>query len=809
MSTTVDVPPTSDARLVSLDDPAARDATFAGVKAATLAELRLAGHRVPEGAVVLPSIEPNVAAQLIAATFAGGRVAVRSSAVAEDGATDSYAGQYRTLLNVSAEDPATIAEAIRSVRTSAADPARRGYGGASAPGMPVLVMAMVAADAAGVAFTANPLTGDDEVSVEAILGLGDALVAGDATPERWTARTGRAPLRADDSAAQVLTASQAQQIVDLALRVAHDRGAPQDIEWAWADGRVHLLQARPITALPIAPAVDVPPRETWLRADENFSQPLKPLEASIWFPRLEASARIVFAEAGAPIETMRHRLIGGWTYTRVVPPMDSGDDGAAQPPAFVFGLALRFVPALRRRMKTAARVWRANPSARLIHEWEATGRATMRARTRQLRDADRKGMDDAQLADHLVDIREHLQAASDVHFRLPVLATFLSMGRLGVLVERELGWSTERAFDLVQGFAELSTQAGRDLDRLASAITGDPRGSGLLTGDPVALASDDGPAGTALRQFLDVHGHQIVGFDLAHPTWAEDPRPLLQLVRARMSRGPHEARDPVAAAEAAADEARASLAARPRVLADFEDALASARRGRPYGDDTEIDVLAVMGVVRYWALEAGERLAQRGLLRRPDDVFYFTDDELVALLRGEQPLVDVARRRAEVRWAEAHPGAARYGPEPQPFPSLRWAPAGARPFLEAMVWSMERVAAPLVEQPAGIGLGGIAASPGTATGAARIIRGPAEFDRIEPGDVLVCRSTIAAWSVVFPVVSAIVTEVGGPLSHPAILAREFGIPAVLAVPGATERLRDGQLITVDGSRGLVHLEEEG
>jgi pyruvate,water dikinase len=792
--------------LLNLDDITPGHELVAGAKAAALAALRIAGEPVPEGAVIPASVPVDQAAAAVGARFGGKAVAVRSSSTAEDTTRASYAGQYLTVLNVDADQVATVAEAIRSVRASAIGPGATGYADRPPSPMPVLVMPMVDAEAAGVAFTANPLTGDPEVVVEAVPGLADVLVSGSATPERWVARDGDQPSLDHVGTIEVLTPQQVNEVIQLARRVAERQRVPQDVEWAWADGRVHLLQARPITALPVPAPIDVPPQETWIRADGPFSQPLKPLEASIWFPRLEESGRKVFAEAGAPIETMRHRLIGGWTYTRVVPPMDQGNDGAAAPPALLFGLALHLVPALRRRLKTATRVWRSDLGERLIGEWESGGRDAMRTRTRTLRDTDRATMSDAQLAAHLVALRDHLQTASDVHLRLPVIATFLSMGRLGVLVERLLGWDPDRAFDLVQGFAEASTTAGQDFDQLAAAIADDRTAHQLLADDPLALVGHPGPGGQALRNFLDAHGHQIVGFDLAHPTWAEDPRLLLGMVRARLQVGGGDRRDPREAAEAAAAEARSDLRGRARDLTEFEDALVAARRGRPFGDDTEIDVLQVMGVVRYVALEAGERLMRRGAIQRPDDVFYLTDEELERGLADGRVEVDIERRRAEVRWAEAHPGPQRYGPEPQPFPSLRFAPARARPFLEAMVWAMDRLAAPPVEQSGGGGeLRGLAASPGVVTATARLIAGPAEFDRLQAGDVMVCRSTIAAWSVVFPLVSAVVTEVGGPLSHPAILAREFGIPAVVGVPDAMERIRDGWTVTVDGASGFVRL----
>lgn len=796
--------PVTPPTLASLDDEVARTVAHAGRKAATLAALRAAGEPVPEGLVVAADVAADSAAAAIAIRYRSRRLAIRSSAAAEDRSDASFAGQYLTLLDVDADDAAAVASAIDRVRASAHAPAVLAYDDGPATGISVLVMPMVAAEAAGVAFTSNPVTGAEEVVVEAVPGTGDALVSGHATPQRWVI-SGHVIAEERRGDAPAIDAAQATAVGALAIRVAERLGQPQDVEWAWADGQVHLLQARPITALPVPAPIEVGPKEIWVAATETFPHPLKPLEASVWFPRLERSAQTVFEEAGAPIETIRHRLIGGWTYTRIVPPMDAGDDGGAPPPAWVFGVALRLIPSLRRRMRSAAQVWRSNPGERLIDAWEGGGRDAMRARTRDLRAADRSALDDAALAGHLEEVLEHLQSASDIHMRLPILATFLSMGRLGVLVERQLGWPAERAFDLVQGYSDASTAPGRDLDRLCAAIQADPEALRLLAHAPEGLAAHRGPGGEALREFIDRHGHQIVGFDLAHPTWAEDPRPLLALVGARLRRPSSEPRDPAAGAAAAAHEARRVLAERSMDGRTFEEALAGARRARPYGDDTEVDVLEAMGVVRHVALEAGRRLVARGLLDRVDDVFYLTDAELLAALRGGSPVVDISRRRAQVRWAEGNPGPDRYGPEPPPPPDLRFAPKAVRPYLEAVMWAMDRLAGTTVPAPADGDLAGMPASPGQATGPARVIAGPSEFDRIEPGDILVCRSTIAAWSVVFPLASGIVTEVGGPLSHPAILAREFAIPAVVGVPGALTRIRDGQMLTVDGGRGLVWL----
>lgn len=793
------------AQLVAFGDPAAEDPSVVGTKAATLAALRGKGEQVPDGVVVLPDLEAATAARATIERLGTTPMAVRSSSLAEDLVSESYAGQYRTVLDV--EGVEAIAAAITDVRASAGDAVGRGYGTSNVSAMPVLVMPMVPADAAGVAFGANPVTGDLEVIVEAVPGLGEALVSGSANPQRFTCRDGQPPVEQPSDSERAITAAQAAEVAVLTRRLGELLGGPQDVEWVIADGIVHLLQSRPVTALPVAPELDLPgPRETWMRADENYSHPVRPLEFSTWAPRLERSFTQTFAEIGAPVETLRYRSIGGWMYARFVPPMDQGKDDQAAPPAWLFGLLMRVVPPFRSRLKRAADVWSSDLIKDAAESWEVGGRDEMRARTRELRDIDRAALTDASLVTHFEEVLDHLQAASDVHTRLPVLATFLPTGHLGVLSERLLGWTPTQTLRLLQGHSTV-THAADALDDVVTAISADGDAGQLLADDPSALLTSPGPGGRALREYLDRYGHRIVGMDLAHPTWAEEPGPVLAMIRARMSRRPSERSDVFAVSREAELQARDALADSPEDLALFDDALAAARRGISYGDDTEADVLEALGLVRYVAAEARRRLSGRGELGRPDDVWFLIESELLAALAGGEVTADVSRRRGEYLWARSHPGPARYGPEPPAFPSMRYAPKAVRPFLEAMVWATDRMTstAPAEGSSDGV-LIGTGASPGRATGIVRVIHDPSQFGSIQPDDVLVCRCTIAAWSVVFPLVSAIVTEVGGPLSHPGILAREFEIPAVLGIPNVTTRLRDGQVVTVDGTTGRVEVE---
>jgi pyruvate,water dikinase len=164
----------------------------------------------------------------------------------------------------------------------------------------------------------------------------------------------------------------------------------------------------------------------------------------------------------------------------------------------------------------------------------------------------------------------------------------------------------------------------------------------------------------------------------------------------------------------------------------------------------------------------------------------------------------VVRRKGERAWALAHPGPASYGADPGPPPPLRGLPAEARLLNEAFLWAVDRIFAPGADATAADRtLTGIPASEGRYTGPVRVIRSEAEFDRLRAGDVLVCPVTSPVWSVLFPAVGALVTDHGGTLSHPAIIAREYRVPAVVATGVGTARLRDGQVVTVDGTAGTV------
>ncbi len=786
-------------RVVALAD--ARDAARCGEKAAALCALRALGHRVPDGFVVPVGIDlaPKELASALSALGAG-PYAVRSSGVAEDLADASFAGQYETVLGV--VGPAEVATAIARVRASAEAKHARAYrGNASPSALAVLVQRLVQADVAGVAFSANPTTGDDEVVIEAVRGLGDRLVAGDVDGERWIVRGDTA---APALAADVLDAERALALAKLVRRIAKERGAPQDVEWAVLRDEIHVLQARPITALPIAPAIEIPPGR-WQKDTGHFHGPITPIGASFMLPAYERALAEVFAEFGMPMDTIRQRSFGGEVYTQEVE-LGGGTSTGAAPPWWVLGIAARLIPSLRRRLAAAETgIEKLTEYPRL---WETQWRDECWQRIDAARSKDLELLSDDVLVRELDRLADDLMALHlRIHFQL-TMPTVMAIYDLAHCCEELLRWDVPKTMELLTGLSTATTQPTREMCEIAAAAGPACVAAGL---DAVRASA----AGTKLAAWLERWGLRTIDVDPGTPRIAERDALVLELLR--------NARDdqPTLAArrEATLAEARKTLvgAARER----FERTLRYAEQIYPQREDnTPLTEGLPAGLVRRVLLEIGRRLVERGVLRDRDDVAYLERAELVPALSfraqealdgsftGETPAARVRRRRAERAWVFAHPGPMIHGPAPVPPPDIRGLPKAARRLMGAALWAMEHELAPptAIESDDG-SIRGIAAAPGRYTGKVRVVACEADLDRLQPGEVLVCRTTHSSWSVVFARAGALVADGGGLLAHPAIIAREHGIPAVLGTLHATTTLRTGQTVTVDGATGRVQLHQ--
>jgi pyruvate,water dikinase len=265
--------------------------------------------------------------------------------------------------------------------------------------------------------------------------------------------------------------------------------------------------------------------------------------------------------------------------------------------------------------------------------------------------------------------------------------------------------------------------------------------------------------------------------------------------------------------DAALDRARQRLLSRPQADRDrFEYLLERAERYYPTREDNEFyTVSAPLALLRYALLEVGRRLESAGLVDARDDVFFLEVAEARKVLQGRSDCREmVARAKDQRAWALANPGPATYGEDIAGPPPLHVFPADAALNIRMVLWATEKIMAPEAEHPKkgqadgeGTALQGVGAAPGSYTGPVRVIMDETEFDKIQPGDVLVCPITSPVWSIIFPSVGALVTDTGGILSHPAIISREYGIPAVVATRKGTSLLKDGEVVTVDGGAGTV------
>ncbi|HZD02612.1 MAG TPA: PEP/pyruvate-binding domain-containing protein [Actinomycetes bacterium] len=817
--------PTVAARAVfGIDDQRATDAGLAGHKAANLARLTALGFPVPPGVVLSTDAVDRIRAlgtvpedlrdrlALTLGDLGRGPVAVRSSGAAEDLPGASFAGQYESVLGVEGLD--AVAEAVVRCATSASSQrvaayaaGRVGDADPAGPRMAVLIQAMVQAEAAGVAFTADPVTGDrGEVLVSAVRGLGERLVGGATTPDEWRVRDGQARRVAGPEGA--IDAQDTARIGTLAAAVEAAFGAPQDVEWAIANGQLFLIQARPITALPRPPDIVPPAEGFWEKDQEHYPMPLTPFGASVYLPAVEHGLAAMLDTWGLPMERVLQRSVGGEIYTRAVP---LGGKDRKLPPWWVVWVAMRVAPPLRRRARRIGRALRERLPERLIDGWPGS-REQFRRDAAALRAVDLRAVTDEQLLEHLDRVLELLRRGEAAHFTL-VPPYGLAVYELGKACEELLGWTPAETLALLAGTSETSSEPGRALRDLAASVVSSPAAVRALEGAGDDLVDRLHAAAPQLailvEAYLEGYGHRTFSYDPGDPTLTERPALVAALLRARIAEGETQV-DPAAEARAAARaRARRGLGSRPeQQRARFERALATAERAYGVREDNVLWTDNVpSGLLRYVAIEVGRRLVDRGLLARPDDAVFLEDAELrAALLGGSADLRTlVSRRRAERAWVAAHPGPGSYGRPSAPPSDLRGLPAGLRQLSAAMLWQLDLRTRPERLDGDGSVIVGLAGSPGRHTGTVRVIRDESEFGRLGPGEVLVCPITSPAWSVLFTQAGALVTDGGGLLAHAALIAREYGIPAVLATGDATRRLRDGDAVTVDGTAGVVRL----
>jgi pyruvate,water dikinase len=797
------------AEAARLDLDPARARALLGSKAANLARLLGAGFPVPAGVVVTPAAladwdQACTRLRTAAAELGGGadrtqgrarRFAVRSSAAAEDLAGASFAGQYETVLDVGldqlpeavqqvfasaaaarvaayrqsrqAHPQAAVGKASQAAAATAADEtaALDASESASGSGMAVLVQVMVAADAAGVGFTANPLTGDrGEVVITAVRGLGERLVAGEAVGDQWVVRGGpdgeAGEATCQDGGEAAITATQALAIAALARRVeAHfaesQARAPQDIEWAIASGQLHLLQARPMTSVPeLKPVAWTPPHRGWwlrnFRLGEWLPDAVTPMFADWLVPRIEAGlAAATQREVGVPFRP-DSAIVNGWYYTTV--------RGSTPLPVAILELlghprALRWARAFL--IDVSSRPERAAPA---LQEATAAWRDELLPRYRSVVEAGERLVAQASPEELIRLVDEVGELVGEVLWSLSSLggSAWKIEGVLARFHQRHLAGRVDASHQvLLAGL--LGTEPGTDLGAELAAY---------------ATPSADWYWPTAGEA-------ETAGAD---PQAAERHRRL------------------AARRQAAEQACRAALelAGDPALLRRWRRLLELAQRYAVVREQQARLFTLGWPLLRGCALRLGQRLVERAAISEPADVFFLTRRELEAGLRdhagGQAHDLGMTVQARRAAWQRQ-----RRLPAPLELGSPPWL---ARRQLHR---TLDAARAGAGRQPpqAAAAIAGHAASPGRASGRVRVVVDPTDFARFQPGEVLVARATTPAWTPLFARAAAVVTDGGSLAAHASLVAREYGIPAVVATGDATHRLHTGQLVTVDGNTGVV------
>jgi pyruvate,water dikinase len=678
--------------------------------------------------------------ELARAVGGGRRLAVRSSATVEDLAGSSFAGQYRTLLDVDSTDGDEVLRAVRLVFASLWHPAPVAYRAAlgvddADAAMAALIMQMVPVQTAGVVFTRAPGSTLDLARVEVVEGLGEQLVSGAVTPGVYMIdRSHPEPIRSDIDGA-----------VRLSLETEQRFGCPQDVEWAWDGSTTWLVQARPITALDVedGDGFDSDPTDhelTTAGIGEMVPGVLPPLIAQINLHLLEEAFRRLLDDLGTPPDAFPSAPVVHRVRGRAALDFDVLRDMAVRlPGGSADELEFQYFGSRRQGRRTAPpnpdRGWRGRVRA-AMHDIRV-----LRARRWAAQSAEivMRATEELDLGAPLTEI--DTPALLRLRSRVIDLATRGMAAELGVAA---VAASSFRKLELM-----LEPHLGPD--RATAAAERVTSGHGIV---PVRHAG--GSASVFAGPTFDELG--LVPADFAAPPSADLEDRFGELA-GRLGGLRSWSSNP------------AMRYIRGRGLAQLVDDTVSQLRRR---EAAKSSILALGGLVRSIHLELGRRLVAHGTLGDALDVDLLRDTELRDVLEGVRPPTTLGARR---RWVDRY---VSEGPLPARFTG--------RP---------ERVAANL---PEGDQLEGWATSAGRVDGIARVISSPSEG--LEPGSILVAEATDASWSPLFVNAAGIVLERGGPLSHAAILARELGIPAVLNVKGAT-RLLDGASVTVDGDAGVV------
>lgn len=789
--------------------------------------------RKPQRAVPEPTEMPESVKEAVLSAWRGlGEercYAVRSSATVEDGKRHSFAGQFESVLNVRGGE--ALLHAITKCWLSAFSPRALSYHAANGlrpeqTAVAVVVQEMVPAQTAGVVFTLDPVSGNTgRLVIEATTGLAEGLVSGKARAEHFVVekRSRRLVAQHGVSGAPCLSEALRRKIAGLALRAESLFGSPLDLEWAAAGGEVFLLQARPVTGA--GKPQTWAERQRWsnVNTGEVFPDVTTPMTWSIVQSLFEPLFGSLFRLAGAdPSRVTVGGLVAGRIYFNVntglalLRPFQflvgglakvAHAVGGARPAEHMGGLLAvpeADIPDAGFRWYRYVFTWPRVLYLLCTHApWCAAGwLRRVQARTDQLVTQDIEPMNTRELLSCLARARREGFRDWDLLYlitqaaALPVFEracqkwlnqadpsrSYRLFAGLGGIPEAEAGLALWRLAARVHADRELERlfrdNVGFDWAQLQAKLTGTAAGRAFLA---------------AWSDFMSKHGHHCRGeLELFNARWHETPDYILRVVCAYLAN--LEEANPDQKQQRLAQERRkltyewrAQLGPAKRWL--FSYSLERAQRLTVQREVWKNEAVRMMAFLRRVLLALGRRLREQGALEQADDIFFLEIAEVEAL-SGKAAATDL-RRRIEVRREQYRQNLAHSPPPSVVGCFTPGSPLNAR--------SASRSTATVLE--------GIAVSSGVATGRARVILRSDVREQVQPGEILVAPFTDPAWVPYFIPAAGLVVDQGGVLSHGSIVARELGLPAVTDTGAATQTIKTGDLVEVDGNLGRVRILE--
>ncbi len=792
-------------KVVDFSNPNAQDLSLSGGKGASLAKLsHINGVNVPGGFIITTENERIPAEEIKAelAKFAPDTLfAVRSSATAEDLPDASFAGQMDSFLNVAGYD--AVVSAIEKCRNSLYNERAVSYrekNNISSPKMAVVVQKMVNAKYAGVMFTADPMTSDRfTVVVEVVEGLGEALVSGRKTPETYKIKDGNI-----NGERTLLTDAQVEKLVRIGRLIEKEYGCPQDIEWCYDNGEFYIVQSRPVTTLYPAPPSHDGFKRCFISVGhlQMMTDAILPLGFSfLQMMEISGSSQACFTN------------VGGHSFMEITHDISRPVMGRIFAYEFKSSDYLMFdaLQQLRRRKKWLKSVPKGRSSFTFPKGmvWHMLGGIKMYknngvgvveryvgAVEKNLKEFDDKisKLSGVEILDCIAADKNNIM--NGVIYQKDGIALVMSAFIVADFINRA-GRKLLGKEDIIKDISKsipnnVTSEMGRSLSRISDAMRDFPEVINYLENCKTRFSLDElcninAEIAALFDDFLNKYGMRATGeIDITKPRFAEDQAGLVSTILAniKLPKGQGELiwEKGLKESSAAISELYAA-AGQKQGRGKLKKLKKQVEYYRNFFGYREIPKYFWMN--RYWSykkalIREAEKLAEKGAIRTVDDIYYLTFNELRELFAaGKVDPAKIDRLRKE-------------------YEHYKTLTPPRMIFSDGEVIEGKR----RIDAPKG-SLAGQGVSSGVIEGTAKVITDMSEADLIEAGDILVTRFTDPSWTPVFVSIAGLVTEVGGMMTHGAVITREYGLPAVVGVLGATQLIKTGDKIRVDGDNGWI------